>query len=345
MSQSKRVSKELYYLGVAEAVSKRSTCLNKQWGAVIVKDDEIISTGYNGAPRGLPNCCDIGECYRVKNNIQRGTRYETCLAAGTHVMISNGRKVTIANLERHQEKYRYVVYSKNPTTGVINQVPMFAFMNGEAMDFIEVVLETGYRFKCTPDHKFMMEDGSFKCAYELQKLDKLAGMIWQYDPYKPNCEWVREHVVTVSDIQHIHLKDRSEPVYDLRVEEHENFALDVGVNGAHIGIFVHNCSSLHAEQNAIISASRSDMRHGTMYIYGYDVTNDMLVENPNSCILCKRMIINAGIDEVIFADVDGIGRLSHPEKKYGFRLVKVSDWIKDGIMDLNGTYKPDKPGY
>ena len=71
----------------------------------------------------------------------------------------------------------------------------------------------------------------------------------------------------------------------------------------------------------------------------------MLVENPNSCILCKRMIINAGIDEVIFADVDGIGRLSHPEKKYGFRLVKVSDWIKDGIMDLNGTYKPDKPGY
>ena len=49
-----------------------------EWGAVIVKDDEIISTGYNGSPRGRKNCCDIGECYRIKNNIPRGTHYESC---------------------------------------------------------------------------------------------------------------------------------------------------------------------------------------------------------------------------------------------------------------------------
>lgn len=59
-----RISKEDYYLNIAAAVATRSTCLRKKYGAVIVSNDEIISTGYNGAPRGEPNCCDTGECYR-----------------------------------------------------------------------------------------------------------------------------------------------------------------------------------------------------------------------------------------------------------------------------------------
>ncbi len=67
-----------YYLDIAESVIGRSTCIRRQWGAVIVKNDEIISTGYNGAPRGRKNCSDLGFCLREKLNIPRGERYELC---------------------------------------------------------------------------------------------------------------------------------------------------------------------------------------------------------------------------------------------------------------------------
>ncbi len=73
-----RVSKHEYYLDIAETVSERSTCLRRRFGAIIVKNDVIISTGYNGAPRGRKNCCDLGSCYRDKLGIPRGQRYEMC---------------------------------------------------------------------------------------------------------------------------------------------------------------------------------------------------------------------------------------------------------------------------
>ena len=73
-----RPSKDEYYLNIAEAVMQRSTCLRRKYGAVIVKDDEIISTGYNGAPRGEPNCSETGHCWREENNIPHGERYEAC---------------------------------------------------------------------------------------------------------------------------------------------------------------------------------------------------------------------------------------------------------------------------
>ena len=73
-----RVSKHNYYLDIAETVSERSTCLRKRYGAIIAKNDVIISTGYNGSPRGRKNCSDIGKCYREKLGIPRGERYELC---------------------------------------------------------------------------------------------------------------------------------------------------------------------------------------------------------------------------------------------------------------------------
>jgi len=174
---SNRLSKPLYYLSIAQSVASRSTCINKKWGAVIVKGDEIISTGYNGAPRGRKNCIDIGSCYRLVNNIPRGTQYESC-------------------------------------------------------------------------------------------------------------------------------------------------------------------RSLHSEANAIISAARKDMINGTMYLYGWDVVNQCLVEHADSCMMCKRMIINAGIIEVVVADVNGIAK--DPEVGYGYRIIKVSDWVKDD--DLK-TVNEGKAGY
>ena len=73
-----RVSKHNYYLDIAQTVAERGTCLRKLFGAIIVKDDVIVSTGYNGAPRGRKNCTDMNVCMRDKLGIPRGERYELC---------------------------------------------------------------------------------------------------------------------------------------------------------------------------------------------------------------------------------------------------------------------------
>ncbi|HIQ58621.1 MAG TPA: cytidine deaminase [Candidatus Merdivicinus intestinavium] len=67
-----------YYLDIAETVSERCTCLRKHYGAIIVKNDSILSTGYVGAPRGRKNCSDLGRCIREELHIPRGERYELC---------------------------------------------------------------------------------------------------------------------------------------------------------------------------------------------------------------------------------------------------------------------------
>ncbi len=73
-----RISKENYYLDIAQTVAERGTCMRRLFGAIIVKDDVIVSTGYNGAPRGRKNCNDLMSCIRDKLNIPRGERYEMC---------------------------------------------------------------------------------------------------------------------------------------------------------------------------------------------------------------------------------------------------------------------------
>lgn len=148
-----RIDKINYYLDIAETVVERGTCLRRNFGAIIVKNDEIISTGYVGAPRGRKNCCDLGYCTREKLNIPRGERYELC-------------------------------------------------------------------------------------------------------------------------------------------------------------------RSVHAEQNAIISASRRDMIGSTLYLVGINYKDHTYVESANPCALCKRMIINSGIKEVIIRD---------SKKKY--RIIKVQEYI------------------
>ncbi len=89
-----RRDKHNYYLDIAETVLKRSTCIRRNYGAIIVKNDEIISTGYNGAPRGRKNCSDLNYCTREKLNIPRGERYELCRSvhAEANAIISAPRR-------------------------------------------------------------------------------------------------------------------------------------------------------------------------------------------------------------------------------------------------------------
>lgn len=75
-----RITKDDYYLKVAEAILLRGTCLRRNFGAVIVKDDKIVGTGYTGSARGEKNCCDTGVCIRQQQNIPQGQRYELCMS-------------------------------------------------------------------------------------------------------------------------------------------------------------------------------------------------------------------------------------------------------------------------
>ena len=89
-----RISKENYYLDIAQTVLGRATCLRRVDGAIIVKNDEIISTGYNGAPRGRANCVDMGYCSREAMRVPRGERYELCRSvhAEANAIISASRR-------------------------------------------------------------------------------------------------------------------------------------------------------------------------------------------------------------------------------------------------------------
>jgi len=94
-----RRDKENYYLDIAQTVSERSTCIRRHYGAIIVKNDQIIATGYNGAPRGRKNCTDLSFCMREKLNIPRGERYELCRSvhAEANAIISASRNDTIGS--------------------------------------------------------------------------------------------------------------------------------------------------------------------------------------------------------------------------------------------------------
>ena len=96
-TEGKRVSKIDTYLKCAEVFAYRSTCIKRKYGAVIVKDDAVISTGYNGAPRGEDNCCDIGKCPRIERDLHQGQGYEMCRAvhAEANALLNCSREQTI----------------------------------------------------------------------------------------------------------------------------------------------------------------------------------------------------------------------------------------------------------
>ena len=106
-----RIDKENYYLDIAETVLERATCLRRCYGAIIVQNDEIVATGYNGAPRGRKNCVDLGHCTREALKVPSGERYELCRSvhAEANCIISAARgEILGATL---------YMACKNPSTG------------------------------------------------------------------------------------------------------------------------------------------------------------------------------------------------------------------------------------
>ena len=92
-----RKDKMNYYLDMADAATGRGTCLRRNFGAIVVKNDEIVATGYTGAPRGRQNCCDLNRCIRQELGLKRGERYELCRSvhAEANCIISAARRDTL----------------------------------------------------------------------------------------------------------------------------------------------------------------------------------------------------------------------------------------------------------
>lgn len=99
-----RPTKTEYYLDIAAAVAARSTCVRRKYGAVIVKNDRIVSTGYNGAARGVANCCDAGVCWREENGIPHGEQYEKC-----HAVHAEANAIINASKEEMEGATLYLV--------------------------------------------------------------------------------------------------------------------------------------------------------------------------------------------------------------------------------------------
>lgn len=156
-----RIDKHNYYLDIAETVLERSTCIRKMYGAILVKHDEIIATGYNGAPRGRANCNELGECMREKLKIPRGQRYELCRSvhAEANAIISASRRDMIGST-------LYLV-GKNASDGSFVQMASSCSMCKRQVinAGIEnvVIRDTKTEYRLIPVQVWVDEDDSLEC--------------------------------------------------------------------------------------------------------------------------------------------------------------------------------------
>ena len=118
MAERTRIPKDEYYLGIAEAVLRRSTCIRRNYGAVLVKNDEIVATGYNGSPRGEVNCCDTGKCEREEQGVPKGERYELCVA-----IHAEDNAITSAGRDKANGGTLYIVGKEHNTGKYANPCP------------------------------------------------------------------------------------------------------------------------------------------------------------------------------------------------------------------------------
>jgi dCMP deaminase len=114
----KRLSKDDYYLGIADAVSKRATCIRRVYGAVIVKSDVIVGTGYCGSPRGQSNCCDHGKCLREERGAKPGEHYEWCVSVH-----AEQNAIIPTDSEKLQGAIIYVFGRDAKTGSPVNSIP------------------------------------------------------------------------------------------------------------------------------------------------------------------------------------------------------------------------------
>lgn len=179
LDKNKRPDWDEYFLNIAEEVGKRSTCLRRRYGAIIVKDKIIVSTGYNGSPRGEDNCIDTGFCERERLHIPKGERYELCVAGDSVIKLLNGTYRTIKELAEIGKPFW--TYAVDTNTGCI--VPAQAEnprKTGIRNDIVRVTFDNGKSVTCTSDHPFLLTDGSYKEAGKLKIQESIMPMYYNF---------------------------------------------------------------------------------------------------------------------------------------------------------------------
>ena len=174
-----RMDWDNYFLCLAAIISLRSTCLRRKYGSLIVKNNKIVSSGYNGAPCGMPHCTETGECYREAHNIPHGQQYEKCISGNSIIKLLNGTYKTIRELAISGKDFW--TYSIDTATGEI--VPALATnprFTGIRSDMLKITFDNGATVTCTSDHKFLMSDCTYKEAKDLSIYDSVMPMYYSF---------------------------------------------------------------------------------------------------------------------------------------------------------------------
>ena len=182
-----------YFMAMAELAATRSTCLRRRVGAVLTKDNRILCSGYNGAPKGIPHCIDVG-CLRAELDIPSGEQLHLCLHGKTMIKLLNGKYKSIAELTESYNGVPFWVYAVDTNTGKI--VPAIAInprKTDKRNDLIKVTFDNGKFIICTPDHRLMMRDCTFQQAGQLKPNDSMMPMY--YSRYRNNhSDGLYEHI-------------------------------------------------------------------------------------------------------------------------------------------------------
>lgn len=195
-----RIGINEYYMNIAVQVSLRSTCIRRKVGAVIVKYNEILGSGYNGSPKGLPNCCDDPtRCYRTKHNIPSGQKLELCYAQ--HAEINAMFNALCSNRDLHDASIFVTTFPCSNCakaiiqSGIKNIYYLDTYTNEFTLTMLEEanvrVIEMDSSIYQTP----LTEGGNMRTDNELDYIDPLVREIYKYDVGTPEFIKNREKIL------------------------------------------------------------------------------------------------------------------------------------------------------
>lgn len=195
-----RIGINEYYMNIAVQVSLRSTCIRRKVGAVIVKDNEILGSGYNGSPKGLPNCCDDPtRCYRTQHNIPSGQKLELCYAQ--HAEINAMFNALCSNRDLHDASIFVTTFPCSNCakaiiqSGIKNIYYLDTYINEFTLAMLEEanvrVIEMDSSIYQTP----LTEGGNMRTDNELDYIDPLVREIYKYDVGTPEFIKNREKIL------------------------------------------------------------------------------------------------------------------------------------------------------
>ena len=178
-----RLSWNEYFMQMAFLISKRATCIRRAVGAVIVKDNKILATGYNGAPKGIEHCSEAG-CYRIKNNIPSGQQLDQCLVPNTKIKLLNGTSPTIKDLMIEKEEnlwcYSYDLENNQIVPGKIINV----FKTQTVEKIYKITFDNNKSIKCTGEHKFLCRDGIYRKVKDLNEGISIMPLYFNRNSYE-----------------------------------------------------------------------------------------------------------------------------------------------------------------